>query len=338
MSVVDFFSGCGGTSLGFRDAGLDIALGVDNDPHAAETFRRNFPEALFLEADVRGLDETALGSLLPDAPLLFSGCAPCQPFSRQNNARSPDDHRRGLLGEFTRMVLAHRPRYVVVENVPGMQSVADGQPLTRFVAALKSAGYESKVQVLKALDYGVPQQRRRLVVVAALGRPPRLPEPTHGPGRLPVVTVADVIAGLPALEAGEVDPDDPDHVASALSETNRRRIRATPEGGDRRDWPPGLELDCHSRHGGHTDAYGRMSWDRPASGLTTRCVSYSNGRFGHPAQDRAISVREAACLQTFPRSFAFAGTMTARAKQIGNAVPPLMARRIAEAALGRATP
>ena len=141
-------------------------------------------------------------------------------------------------------------------------------------------------------------------------------------------TVRQVIGHLPKLAAGEVDRADPDHAAMRLSPVNLERIRATPEGGGRNDWPPRLRLECHEGHSGHSDVYGRMRWDRPASGLTTRCLSYSNGRFGHPEQDRAISAREAACLQTFPESFRFMGPLTEKGRQIGNAVPPALARRI----------
>lgn len=181
------------------------------------------------------------------------------------------------------------------------------------------------------MDYGVPQVRRRLVLVASRVSAVRLPMPTHGQGKKPVATVQDWISGLPRLEAGAVDSFDPDHAAAALSELNLRRIQATPMGGNRLDWPEDLRLDCHQGHSGHTDVYGRMSWDKPSPGLTTRCVSYSNGRFGHPEQDRAISVREAALLQTFPLTLKLSGTLTSKARQIGNAVPPLMAERIGEA-------
>jgi len=331
ISVIDFFSGCGGTSLGLEQAGMRIAGGVDNDPDSAEAFQNNFPGSRFLETDIRALPSEALTPLLPRGPLLFAGCAPCQPFSNQNKTRSVADPRRGLLNEFTRMVVAHRPEYVVVENVPGMQRVGRDGPLAGFGSDLERAGYSCRTSILRALDYGVPQERRRLVVVGSLCGPARLPLATHGTGAHPVATVRQTIGDLPPLDDGGVDPLDPDHAAMALSPLNRARIRATPEGGDRRDWPAELRLACHKTYTGHSDVYGRMGWDRPASGLTTRCVSYSNGRFGHPEQHRAITVREAACLQTFPTTFQFTGTLTSRARQVGNAVPPLMAQRIGEA-------
>jgi len=159
---------------------------------------------------------------------------------------------------------------------------------------------------------------------------------THGTARRPVATVRDWIDGLPAIAAGCTDSDDPDHRAAALSATNLRRIAATPEGGGREAWPRSLLLDCHRKFEGHSDVYGRLAWDRPAAGLTTRCISYSNGRFGHPNQDRALSVREAACLQTFPRRYRFVGSLESKARQVGNAVPPLMAKAIGKAFLAHA--
>ena len=175
----------------------------------------------------------------------------------------------------------------------------------------------------------MPQRRGRLIVLASRLGVPGFPEPTHGIGRLPYSTVRDWIADLPPIAAGETHPTVKNHQAAALSELNMKRIRATPEGGDRLDWPAELWLECHSGgYDGHTDVYGRMMWESPATGLTTRCISYSNGRFGHPKQDRAISAREAASLQTFPEDFEFMGSLTSQARQIGNAVPILLAESV----------
>lgn len=333
-SVIDFFSGCGGTSQGFKDSGMPIAAGLDHDPDSAETFRNNFPEANFIENDIRQVTVDQVSSILPTGPLLFSGCAPCQPFSRQNKTQTESDPRRNLLLEFQRFIISIMPEYVVVENVPGLQKASRGGPLEYFVKKLESVGYKTTVEVLRALEYGVPQERRRLVVIASRVAVPRIPIRTHiVTGKSPT-TVRDVIEGLPKLNSGGVDPIDPDHASMSLSNLNRQRILATPEGGDRRDWTDEtLSLACHSTHGGHTDVYGRMWWDRPASGLTTRCLSYSNGRFGHPDQNRAISLREASNIQTFPPNFRFSGSLTSRARQVGNAVPPLMAQRIGESIL-----
>ncbi len=329
VQVVDFFSGCGGTSFGFQQAGLHIAAAVDHDRHAAATFRHNFPDVVFIQRDIRRLKTSTIRDVLTRGPVLFSGCAPCQPFSGQNQQPSPNDPRRTLLHEFQRFVTELLPEYVVVENVPGAQRVSNRGPFGDFIRALERAGYAVRSAVLRAGDFGVPQERRRLVIVAGRDRPLELPDAQGSFAR--TATVRDAIGHLPALDAGQIDPDDPDHAAMHLTPLNLERIRLTPEGGGRRDWPPELRLGCHERHDGHTDVYGRMSWDRAASGLTTRCLSYSNGRFGHPERDRAISAREAACLQTFPDTFRFFGPLTEKGRQIGNAVPPLFARRIAEA-------
>jgi DNA (cytosine-5)-methyltransferase 1 len=335
MNVVDFFCGCGGTSQGFRQAGMNIALGIDIDPIAGKTFQANFPEASFVLGDIREISAVKLRAHLPPRPWLFSGCAPCQPFSAQNNTRSSRDRRRSLLGEFARFVLKWRPEYVFVENVPGLQRVGGGGPLGRFRRLIRDAGYQDDLKILPALWFGVPQRRERLVLVAAKGRSVSLPEATHGPRGLPYATVRAWISGLPSLRAGGRDSADPVHAASALSKTNTRRILATPEGKGREAWPKELWLKCHREHYGHTDVYGRLAWDKPSAGLTTRCNSFSNGRFGHPVEPRALSAREAACLQTFPRSFQFFGNLESMARQIGNAVPPLMAQRVGEAILSQ---
>jgi len=221
---------------------------------------------------------------------------------------------------------------VFVENVPGIQhiSYADS-PLALFIDLLISLGYnQPAVEIVTAAQYGVPQHRKRLVLLAAHKCIVSFPRPSHGIecGLLPFSIVGDWIANLPPISAGEVDLYDPDHASMKLSGINLLRIQHTREGAGRESWPDELLLACHRSHKGHSDVYGRLSLARPASALTTKCISYSNGRFGHPTEDRAISVREAACLQTFPRSFRFCGSLGSKAKQIGNAVPPLLAEKL----------
>lgn len=344
IKAVDFFSGCGGVSAGLRAAGIEILAGLDSDPEAARTFRANFPEAAFIERDIRQVPTEALRPLLApyvNQPLLFSGCAPCQPFSRQNRWRSDTDERALLIAEFGRFVSAYHPRLVFVENVPHgpQQSLRLDQPFRlpqpfrAFIDSLEALGYKYVLRRICAQDYGVPQRRERVVLIANLPDTPYFPDPTHGPGRQnpSYSSVWEWIGDLPALAAGEESMDIPNHRASGLSPLNLRRIRATPEGGSRKDWPEDLQLPCHRRgYVGHSDVYGRLRKDLPASGLTTRCISLSNGRFGHPVQDRALTVREAACLQTFPREFVFHGSMNGMARQVGNAVPVLLAQRFGE--------
>ena len=330
VKVFDFFSGCGGASRGFQDAGMDVVFGLDWDVDASQTFKRNFPNATFESGDIRNVVVDTVHRLVEEQRphhILFCGCAPCQPFTKQNTTRpEPDkDDRVPLLLEFLHFIRRCEPDVVFVENVPGIQNVhPDSEPLRSFLRGLKQAGYSQPACGSVALKrYGVPQGRRRFLLLTSRHGPIKLPAQTHGPDtpNPEFATVRDWIGDLPAIQAGETHSEIDDHRAARLSALNLERIRATPEGGGNRDWPKELQLKCHQKTNGYTDVYGRMSWDRPASGLTTRCISYSNGRFGHPKQDRAISIREAACLQTFPMDFGFSGNLNSRARQIGNAVP-----------------
>ncbi len=277
-------------------------------------------------ADIEDLSTSDLSRFVPDeprSPILFAGCAPCQPFSKQYPGRADqNDDRRPLLLDFLRFIEYFKPELVFVENVTGMQR-ADGAPFAPFIDRLTELGYFHRIGRVDAVKYGVPQRRLRLVVVASRLGPVEIPKPTHGRGtKRRVRTVRDAIAQLPPVAAGELHSRIANHQAANLSPLNLERIKATPEGGGRLDWPEHLHLACHSSgHDGHTDVYGRLVWDRPASCLTTRCISLSNGRFGHPVQNRALTVREAACLQTFPRSFRFEGNIESAARQVGNAVP-----------------
>lgn len=336
IKVFDFFSGCGGTSWGLRASGMEIVLGLDIDPDAATTFRWNFPQAQFLQKDLTRLRPSRLQGLISanrNGPILFCGCAPCQPFSKQSPQRKPDDRRIPLLSHFGRFVRYYRPEFVLVENVPGLQSISEEPgPLPAFARLLRRLGYHVAADTIDCCDYGVPQKRQRFVLIASNVGNIELPPKTHGTGvrKAPFSTVGDWIGDLPPIEAGEECESVPNHRAASLSPLNLRRIIATPPGGSRRDWPPELALDCHAKHKGHTDVYGRLRIDQPASALTTRCISLSNGRFGHPTQNRALSVREAASLQTFSPNFRFFGSLNSMARQVGNAVPTLLAQRIGD--------
>ncbi len=333
LSVFDFFSGCGGTSRGFQNAGLIPVFALDHDPDAATTFRKNFPAVFFSQSDITKFDEYLLFQIFNEKKkdaTLFCGCAPCQPFTRQNTKKPATeiDIRRPLLSKFGEIIEKFLPDYVFVENVPGMQSITGHAILINFMNQMKDLGYKTAIDVVESQKYGVPQRRRRLVFLASKKAAIDFPAPTHGPSTgIPFETVRDRISHLPAIEAGEIHGNIPNHRAANLSPLNLQRIKATPPEGSRADWPRELRLACHTKtdYTGHTDVYGRMRWDEPASGLTTRCVSLSNGRFGHPEQHRAISVREAAALQTFPDDFIFHGSLNSQARQIGNAVPVLLA-------------
>jgi DNA (cytosine-5)-methyltransferase 1 len=332
MDFYDFFSGCGGTSQGMREAGLRVRLGIDVDPDAAETYRTNFPRADFIRQDIRRLKVKDLAPHVSDGearPMLFGACAPCQPFSKQGRSQKRKDGRKDLLREFHRFVRFYRPEYVFIENVPGLQSVDDKRgPFAKFLTLLTKLGYWHCHRVIYACHYGVPQRRRRLVLIASRLGPISFPEPTHGPTakKKSLPTVWEAIGHLPRIKAGQSHPKILNHRAACLSDLNLKRIKATKSGGTRTRWPARLVLECHENHSGHTDVYGRMAKNLPSAALTTRCISLSNGRFGHPTQHRAISVREAACLQTFPMDFEFHGNLNSMSRQVGNAVPVAMAR------------
>jgi DNA (cytosine-5)-methyltransferase 1 len=334
IRVADFFCGCGGTSAGLKAAGMKVVFGLDNDADASATFRLNFPDACFIERDILDVDvqDMVQGIGQGASPLLVSACAPCQPYSTFASAKR-NDPRRSLLLRLLPVLEILKPEFVLVENVPGLHSqAARAGTFNRFRKALQSQGFHIASGVVDCQKYGVPQRRRRLVIMASRLGPIDLPTPTHGraSGMLPISTVKDWISDLPPVGAGQTHPEVPNHIASGLSEINLRRLRATPEGGGRADWPPELQLACHANHRGHSDVYGRLRFDAPAPVLTTKCTSISNGRFGHPVQDRPISVREAACLQTFPREYTFVGGIKSATRQVGNAVPVLLAQRIGE--------
>ena len=313
---------------------MDIAFGLDNDPDAARTFQANFPEAAFIAADIVDTPASALDELVEasaDHPLLFNACAPCQPFSRQRtNEALLNDGRLGLLDHFSRFLRRFRPELIFIENVPGLRdSSLGGKVFGHLIQTLEELGYSTSHQIVRSQDYGVPQRRARLLLLASLFGTVTFPSPTHGHSDQlsDYTTVGQWIGDLPEISAGEAHPVVPNHRAARLSPVNLKRIRATPPGGGWRDLPPNL-MPASRKSGfkGFTDVYGRLSWNSPAPALTTRCISYSNGRFGHPLQNRAISVREAACLQTFPLDFIFKGNLNSQARQVGNAVPALLAQ------------
>lgn len=353
IKVFDFFSGCGGTSKGFQQSGMETVFAIDNDTHAANTFVNNFDGAKLLEEMpitipfpqtsflLKSIDQVPTEVLEPlvnlmkeeNHSLLFSGCAPCQPFSTQRTNRPEQDSRITLLTEFQRFVERFLPEFVFVENVPGMQNVTGKEgPFEDFLSMLEDKKYFISHKIVLAQRYGVPQRRRRLILIASRLGSIEFPTETHGPeANLPYATPREWISDLPPIEAGETHGTIPNHQSSALSKLNLRRIMSTPIGGDRHDWPEELRLTCHTNgYTGHSDVYGRMKWDELSNCLTTRCNGLSNGRFGHPEQHRAISGREAASIQTFPRDFIFEGGVSIVAKQIGNAVPVLLAQKFGE--------
>ena len=330
--AVDLFCGAGGLTKGLSDAGIQVVKGIDADGTARRTYEANNPGSRFVKADVSRISAAELmdGVGRKGARLLLAGCAPCQPFSK-HGVGDPRDKRRSLVRHFARLVGETRPEYVIMENVPQFGKSGNAYH-TGFLRVLRKHGYWYDEGVANAAEYGVPQSRHRYVLLASRSGQIRIPAGGYG-GKKPFRTVRDAIGKYPQIGAGESSPHVANHDACDLSSANRRRIRATPhDGGSRTDTSGrGMALECHKNAAGHTDVYGRMRWDRPAPTLTCRCISFSNGRFGHPVQDRAISVREAAALQTFPDGYVFRSTKTANAAHIGNAVPVLLAKTLGRA-------
>jgi DNA (cytosine-5)-methyltransferase 1 len=325
MPAFDFFCGAGGLTRGLLDAGIRVLAGFDRDGKCKQSYETNNQGVKFVEGDVRDVTLTELKRQArgkPFSEMLFAGCAPCQPFSKQNKNGS-SRHDATLLLEFGRLVEEALPGQILVENVPGMARVKGNSTFRRFLRLLEVNGYQYEFDILDAKEYGVPQTRRRMILIAMQGIRPTIPKPTHGRNLLPYRSVRNAISHFPPIKAGERHLIIPNHSTASISPLNMERLHSTPhDGGDRRSWPRHLRLACHNgNYEGHTDVYGRMSWNNPASTLTGRCNSISNGRYGHPTQDRAISLREAAALQSFPDGYVFFGSQKHVALQIGNAVP-----------------
>lgn len=333
-SVIDLFCGAGGLSHGFYLEGYRIAAGFDVDETCRYPFETN-NRAPFVRRRVEDLTAADLAAeFTPGEPTILVGCAPCQPFSKYSQGR--EDSRWQLLEDFARLIDAYRPYVVSMENVPRLPQFKDGAVFDRFVTTLRRCGYHVTWKVLFCPDFGVPQSRSRLVLLASRHGEPALPSETHE--ERGYATVREAIGKLPALQAGESHSVDPLHKSSRLSESNLERIQASRPGGTWRDWPNELVTACHRRETGrgYSSVYGRMAWDEPAPTTTTQFYGFGNGRFGHPEQDRAISLREGAMLQTFPRDYQLlapgeVAQMKSLGRMIGNAVPVALGRAIARA-------
>ncbi|WP_428118694.1 DNA cytosine methyltransferase [Candidatus Poriferisodalis sp.] len=330
---VDLFCGAGGLTHGLIAAGIPVVAGIDIDPACRFPFESNNSGVIFHQRSVEDLTADELCEWFDGATTrVLAGCAPCQPFSTYTNGQwTRDSARWRLLYEFERLATEVRPEVVTMENVP---TIRRHRVFSDFVKALTDAGYWVHHETVDAADYGLPQRRRRIVLLASLNGPLTLGAPTHDAPR----SVQDAIGGLPRLDSGEYCLDDPLHIAPYLSPLNLARIRESKPGGTWRDWPERLRAPCHRRRTGasYDAVYGRMEWEKLAPTLTTQFFRYGTGRFGHPDQERALSLREGALLQGFPSSYQFVpdGTMpaiTTAGRLIGNAVPLPLAEAIGQA-------
>lgn len=357
LTTIDLFCGAGGLSEGFRQAGFDVLAGNDFDVAAGATFAATHKHARFLPGPIQSIqpeDFLSTADLKPGMLDVLVGGPPCQGFSVYNHQRGLHDERSSLYLQYLRIVKGLQPKWVVLENVTGMTSAGGGGAVGAIAGGLEALGYRVEYQILKAENFGVPQERRRLLFIGnRTGARIPWPEVTHGPGLLPYTTVKDAIADLPALRNGEdrgaleyrkeaqCEYQEQmrqhsnavhNHSAGRLSPINLKRLEHIPQGGSWRDipfklLPAGMKK---AKRSDHTKRYGRLKWSGLASTILTKCDPHW-GAYFHPSQNRTLTVREAARLQSFPDWFEFRGSRTEQYVQVGNAVPPLLGRRVAEA-------
>jgi len=323
IEAVDLFCGAGGLTAGLRHAGIVVRAGYDIDEACTYAYEFN-NRAKFVAKDVATVDSTEIANWYSKKSVrLLAGCAPCQPFSTYNQGRDTrKDKKWPLLYQFARLIEEVRPELVTMENVP---DVTKHDVYHDFVTNLADLGYHVWASRVDCSEYGVPQQRKRHVLLASQLGPLELAPPTH---KSKPKTVLQAIGRLPRIKAGQTDPADPLHRSQGLSELNMARMRASKPGGTWHDWPEELIAECHRKSSGRTyrGVYGRMTWSEPSPTMTTLCTGFGNGRFGHPEQNRGISLREAALLQSFPRKYRFIApdqeiAFKSISRMIGNAVP-----------------
>lgn len=323
IEAVDLFCGVGGLTAGLLQANIVVKAGYDIEEACRFAYEYNNKNAIFINKDVQTVSAKEIESHFSSGSIrLLAGCAPCQPFSNYNQGKdTKQDKKWPLLYAFSRLIEEVRPELVTMENV---SEVIRHSVYQDFIDNLESLGYNVAAQAILCADYGIPQSRKRHVLIASRIGPIQLLKPTHQNQH---VTLKDVIAHLPKLKHGEQSKSDPLHKCSKLSPLNLERIKYSKPGGTWKDWPEHLIAACHKKASGTTYSavYGRMEWDKPSPTMTTFCYGYGNGRFGHPEQNRAISLREAAILQSFPHDYQFWPnkdvSIKAVGKMIGNAVP-----------------
>lgn len=333
IGAVDLFCGIGGLTYGLRVSGINVVAGYDLDGSCEYAYEANNGEGTFVCKNVNEVTGDEINERLKDFDVkVLVGCAPCQPFSTHRKDKKHRERHKdwGLLAQFGRLAGEVMPDYISMENVP---ELAKESIFTEFVTRLKKLGYSVEYSVVKAEEYGVPQHRRRLLLLASLKGAISLIKPFNDEGH--AVTVRDAIGALPAVEAGGSWEGDPLQTASALSKLNLQRIKSSIPNGTWRDWPEELRLDCHKKASGQTysSVYGRMAWDETSPTITTQFYMYGTGRFGHPEQNRALTLREGAILQSFPEDYRLVrpGEKISRkvvARHIGNAVPPKLGEAI----------
>ncbi|WP_068818618.1 DNA cytosine methyltransferase [Phormidesmis priestleyi] len=335
ISTVDLFCGAGGLTYGFEQAGLPVKAGYDIDPACKFPYEHN-NKAKFVLQDVGCVSKSDLEQHFSESAIkVLAGCAPCQPFSSYARRYNDKESKWKLLQDFARLVQDCEPEIVSMKNVLQLKHHS---VFTEFIQTLKNLNYSIESYEVNCSDYGVPQARKRLVLLASKFGEIELIPPTHDAERYE--TVRKTIEHLSPLIAGQTSKIDRLHQCSKLSDLNLRRIRASRPGGTWRDWSKDLVAKCHTKKSGKTypGVYGRMEWDQPSPTITTQCFGFGNGRFGHPEQDRAISLREAALLQTVPSDYEFMALdqpviFDRIGRLVGNAVPVKLGQVIAQSIL-----
>jgi len=330
IKAIDFFCSGGGMTYGMRQAGIKIIAGIDNDPDVKETYEKNNPTSKFIQANVFALKEKDLtkyaGINKNDDNLVLIGCSPCQYWSIIQTNKKKSQQSKDLLKEFHRFVKYYNPGFVVVENVPGLERKAKESGLDEFIKDLKESGFNVYWDVHKLNEYGVPQTRKRFSLIASRILKNKI-FPEKKDKNLVVKDFLGEKNGFKKVKAGYKDPTKFQHSVAGLSKENLETLKATPKNGGN-----SVKKRKYFKGTGFKDSYSRMSWEKPSPTITTKFFSISNGRFAHPEENRAISLREGATLQTFPRDYVFyAKSIQANARMIGNAVPPEFAKRIGEA-------
>jgi DNA (cytosine-5)-methyltransferase 1 len=346
LTAVDIFSGCGGLTVGLKRAGFKVIGAVEIEPNAFATYKANHPDVHCFKQDARTIKGDDLRKLSPNGSVdLVAGCPPCQGFSSLTAKYRREDPRNYLVREMSRLIKETRPKAVMIENVPGLAQKGRWL-LNELIEELNGLGYETSWDILQAADFGVPQNRRRLVVFAGMNLKIPMPKPTHSrngkDGLIPWRTIQEVIGNMPTpitLDEAEKNGGPQRynwHVTRTMSLENRKRLKHTKPGKSRSQLPERLRPECHKGlDEGFASVYGRMSWDQPSVTITGGCTTLSKGRFGHPEEDRTISVREAALVQTFPQDYLFdTPFMGYVCDMIGNALPCDFAEVLAQQVYG----
>lgn len=341
LKAIDFFCGIGGMSYGLKQAGIDILGGIDIDSTCMETYEKNIFGSIFINRDIKDLKTGELATIFDikrnDKDAIFIGCSPCQYWTKMNTIKDKSESTKNLLFQFYRFIEYYLPGYILIENVPGILKRKEESQLDVFLKAIDELDYLTDYDILDFSQYGVPQSRIRFVLIASRHKEIKLPK-----SKEEITSLRSVLGrnnGFQPVESGHTDTSEFNHTVAALTDRNIRRLQKTPhDGGNRYAWKddPELQINAYkNKDNCFRDVYGRMYWDKPAPTITTRFISISNGRFAHPEENRGLSLREGAALQTFPTDFVFYGkTMNEIARHIGNAVPPKMSKILGEVFIG----